>query len=77
MRRCTSLFGYLQLLPDLPFESLAYHQTRNDFSAWAGGVLGDAELAAHLRKPAHRQLTREIGCPSADGVAGRSGGSLE
>ena len=54
-----SLFEYLQLLSDLPVESLAYHQTRNDFAAWAEGALGDAELAAHLRKLAHRQLKGE------------------
>jgi len=54
-----SLFEYLQLLADLPIESLSYHQNRGDFSAWAEGALGDAELAAHLRKLAHRQLTGE------------------
>ena len=54
-----SLFEYLQLLSDLPVESLAYHQTRNDFAAWAEGALGDAELSAHLRKLAHRQLKGE------------------
>ncbi len=54
-----SLFEYLQLLSDLPVESLAYHQTRNDFAAWAESALGDTELAAHLRKLAHRQLKGE------------------
>ena len=54
-----SLFEYLQLLSDLPIESLTYHQTRNDFATWAEGALGDAELAAHLRKLAHRQLKGE------------------
>jgi len=51
-----SLFEFLQLLPDLSIESLSYHQSRNDFAAWAEGALGDAELAAHLRKLAHRQF---------------------
>jgi hydroxymethylpyrimidine pyrophosphatase-like HAD family hydrolase/archaellum biogenesis ATPase FlaH len=54
-----SLFEYLQLLSDLPVESLVYHQRRDDFAAWAEGALGDAELAAHLRKISHRQLTGE------------------
>ncbi len=54
-----SLFEYLQLLARLPIESLSYHQARDDFAAWAEGALGDAELAAHLRKLAHRQLTGE------------------
>ena len=30
-----SLFEFLQLLADLPSESLTYHQLRNDFAAWA------------------------------------------
>ena len=51
-----SLFEFLQLLPDLSIESLSYHQSRNDFAAWAEGALGDAELTAHLRKLAHRQF---------------------
>ncbi|WP_456379362.1 DUF5752 family protein [Thiolapillus sp.] len=54
-----SLFEFLQILPDLPVESLVYHQRRNDFAAWVEGALGDAELAAQLRKLAHRQLTGE------------------
>lgn len=54
-----SLFEFLQLLADLPSESLTYHQLRNDFAAWAEGALGDAELAVHLRKLAHRQLRGE------------------
>ena len=54
-----SLFEYLQLLADLPIESLTYHQNRDDFAAWAEGALGDVELAAQLRKLAHRQLTGE------------------
>ena len=54
-----SLFEWLQLLPDLPIESLVYHEARCDFAAWAEGALGDAELAAHLRKLAHRQLEGE------------------
>ena len=54
-----SLFEYLQLLSDLPVESLTYHDARGDFSAWAEGALGDAELAAHMRKLAHRQLKGE------------------
>jgi hypothetical protein len=54
-----SLFEFLQLLSDLPIESLAYHQIRNDFAAWTEGALGDAELAVHLRKLAHRQLKGE------------------
>ncbi|MEN8712328.1 MAG: DUF5752 family protein [Arenicellales bacterium] len=51
-----SLFEFLQLLPELSIESLSYHQSRNDFAAWAEGALGDAELAARLRKLAHRQF---------------------
>lgn len=54
-----SLFELLQLLPDLPIDSLVYHQARDDFATWVEGALGDAELAAHLRKLAHRQLEGE------------------
>ncbi len=54
-----SLFEFTQLLPNLPLESLAYHEERGDFVAWSEGALGDAELAAHLRKLAHRSLTDE------------------
>jgi len=54
-----SLFEFLQILPDLPMKSLVYHQARDDFAKWADGALGDEELAAHLRKLAHRQLQGE------------------
>ena len=54
-----SLFEFLQILPNLPVKSLAYHQAREDFAKWADGALGDEELAAHLRKLAHRQLQGE------------------
>ena len=54
-----SLFEFLQILPNLPMKSLAYHQARDDFAKWADGTLGDEELAAHLRKLAHRQLQGE------------------
>lgn len=54
-----SLFEFLQLLPNLPVESLLYHHRRGDFAVWVESTLGDAELAAHLRKLAHRQLTGE------------------
>ena len=54
-----SLFEFLQVLSDLPTECLKYHQARGDFAAWAEGALGDAELAAHLRKLAHRPLKGE------------------
>ena len=40
-------------------KSLVYHQARDDFAKWADGALGDEELAAHLRKLAHRQLQGE------------------
>ena len=54
-----SLFEFLQILPNLPAKSLVYHQERNDFAKWAQGALSDEELAAHLRKLAHRQLQGE------------------
>ena len=54
-----SLFEFLQILPNLPLKSLAYHETRDDFAQWAEGALGDNELAAHLRKLAHRKLQGE------------------
>ena len=54
-----SLFEFLQILPNLPVKSLAYHQAREDFAKWADSALGDEELAAHLRKLAHRQLQGE------------------
>lgn len=43
----------------LAIESLAYYEARSDFVAWVEGVLSDAELAAHLRKLAHRRLEGE------------------
>ncbi len=54
-----SLFEFLQLLPKLPIESLAYHQSRGDFAAWAAGALGDSLLAGHLHKLGHRSLEGE------------------
>lgn len=58
--QAASLFEFLQLLPDLPAESLAYHMARGDFAAWTESALGDAELAAHLRKLTHRSLESEL-----------------
>ncbi len=58
-KEVASLLEFLQLLPDLPIESLTYHQARGDFAAWVEGTLGDGELAAHLRKLAHRPLQGE------------------
>jgi hydroxymethylpyrimidine pyrophosphatase-like HAD family hydrolase len=54
-----SLFEFLQCLRNLPMESLAYHQVRGDFAAWADGVLGDRVLADHLRKLGQRSLEGE------------------
>jgi hydroxymethylpyrimidine pyrophosphatase-like HAD family hydrolase len=54
-----SLFEFLQCLETLPIESLAYHQGRGDFAAWADSALGDRVLADHLRKLAQRSLERE------------------
>ena len=51
-----SLFEFLQRLPTLPIESLAYHQARGDFPTWVEDALGDAILAGQLRKLAHRAL---------------------
>lgn len=54
-----SLFEFLRLLPNLPIESLTYHNTRGDFAAWAEDALGNTDLALHLRKLAHRRLEGE------------------
>lgn len=54
-----SLYEFLQLLPVLPLESLAYHDRRHDFLRWAETTLGDAGLASRLRKIANRQLSGE------------------
>ena len=54
-----SLYELLHCLPNLPLESLAYHQARGDFTAWAESALGDGILAARLRKIAHRSLEGE------------------
>ncbi|MBI4772132.1 MAG: HAD hydrolase family protein [Chloroflexi bacterium] len=54
-----SLFEFLQSLPEVPIESLNYHQARGDFAAWASGALGDDTLAAHLHNLAHRLLEDE------------------
>lgn len=55
-----SLFEFLQCLSTLPIASLAYHDARGDFAAWAAGALGDGELALHLRKLSHRTLPGEM-----------------
>lgn len=54
-----SLYEFLQLLPVLPLDSLAYHDSRHDFVRWAETTLGDAGLALRLRKIANRQLSGE------------------
>ncbi len=54
-----SLYEFLHLIPALPSESLEYHDRRQDFVRWAEGTLGDAGLAARLRKISNRQLNGE------------------
>ena len=54
-----SLFEFLHLIPALPSESLEYHDRRQDFVRWAEETLGDAGLAARLRKISNRQLNGE------------------
>lgn len=51
-----SLYEFLQIIQTVPHASLEYHDHREDFSRWAVSALGDADLAARLRKLAHRQL---------------------
>lgn len=55
-----SLYEFLHLIPVLPLESLEYHDRRQDFVRWAESTLGDAELAARLRKLSHRELKGEL-----------------
>ncbi len=55
-QEAASLYEFLQLIPTVPLASLEYHDHREDFSRWVEGTLGDADLAARLRKLAHRQL---------------------
>lgn len=54
-----SLYEFLHLTPVLPLESLEYHDSRQDFVRWAESTLGDAELAARLRKLSNRQIKGE------------------
>lgn len=55
-QEAASLYEFVQLIPKVPRASLEYHDHREDFSRWAESALGDADLAARLRKLAHRQL---------------------
>ncbi|WP_447974736.1 HAD hydrolase family protein [Nitrospira sp. Kam-Ns4a] len=55
-KEAASLSEFLHLIPLLPIESLEYHDARQDFAAWAEGTLGDADLAARLRKLSNRGL---------------------
>jgi hypothetical protein len=52
-----SLFEFLELIPTLPIHSIEYHDRRQDFMRWAEHTLGDAALAARLRKLSNRQLS--------------------
>ncbi len=54
-QEAASLYEFLHLIPTLPIDSLEYHDCREDFVRWADGALGDASLAARLRKVADRQ----------------------
>ncbi|MBI4401554.1 MAG: HAD-IIB family hydrolase [Nitrospirae bacterium] len=58
-REAASLYEFLHLIPTLPIESLAYHDHHQDFVRWVEGALGDADLAARLRKLSNRQLKGE------------------
>ena len=55
-QEAASLYEFLRLIPAVSLASLEYHDRREDFVRWTEGTLGDAELAARLRKLAHRQL---------------------
>ena len=55
-QEAASLYEFLQLIQTVPLASLEYHDHREDFSRWAEGALSDVDLAARLRKLAHRQL---------------------
>jgi hypothetical protein len=54
-----SLFELLRHLPNLPADSLAYHQMRDDFAAWAEVALGDEHLADQLHQLTRRSLDGE------------------
>jgi hydroxymethylpyrimidine pyrophosphatase-like HAD family hydrolase len=54
-----SLFEFLQMLRTVPAGSLAYHQARGDFAAWATGSLGDDCLANYLHNLAQQRLDGE------------------
>lgn len=58
-QEAASLFEFLHLLPSLPLDSLEYHDRREDFVRWAESTLGDAGLAARLRKVANRRYEGE------------------
>lgn len=58
-KEAASLYELLHLLPSLPIASLEYHDQRQDLVRWVEGSLGDAELAARLRKLSNRQLQGE------------------
>jgi len=59
-QEAASLYEFLRLIPAVSLASLEYHDDREDFVRWAEGVLGDAELAARLRKLAHRRLEGKV-----------------
>jgi hypothetical protein len=52
----TSLADFIHILAELPLESLVFHHSRGDFSAWAASSLGDDVLAAQLDKLTRRSL---------------------
>ena len=54
-----SLYELSHVIPTLPLESLEYHDRREDFVKWAESTLGDAGLAARLRKVANRRYQGE------------------
>ena len=54
-----SLADFIQILTELPMESLVFHHRRGDFVAWTATSLGDDVLAAQLGKLTRRTLTGE------------------
>ncbi|MCS6291473.1 MAG: HAD-IIB family hydrolase [Nitrospira sp.] len=54
-----SLYELSRLISTLPFESLEYHDRREDFVKWADWTLGDGGLASRLRKVANRHYQGE------------------
>jgi len=58
--RATSMYDFLRIIPQVPWDTINYHLLRGDFEKWIEYTLHDSELAKRIHKIANRKLEGEV-----------------